>query len=93
MNDDEYEQDWEPVVWKKTKEELQQFSDKHAKEEIPFSRKLSNARQRAQMTQNKLSQALGIKLRDLESYEEGKSVPENNVIARINKLLNSNFSL
>ena len=46
MNDDEYEQDWEPVVWKKTKEELQQFSDKHAKEEIPFSRKLSNARQR-----------------------------------------------
>jgi len=80
------EQDWEPVNWKqdsiKTKKNIE-------KENVPFYRKLINARQKAQITRHKLAQSLGIKIKKLELYETGKELPENKVLARINRILGS----
>ena len=84
------EQDWEPVNWKKDAKDAKDAKDGEVeKEEVPFYRKLINARQKAQITRHKLAQSLGIKVKQLESYEIGKKLPENNVLARINRILNS----
>lgn len=82
------DQDWEPVVFKKTnqKNNISSVNDTVI-EEIPFNKKLTSARQKAQYTPNKLSQLLGIPLKELENFENGSQIPTKNVIARINKLL------
>ena len=80
-------QDWEPVSWIKKPEEIKSQKKPKIVKPISFSRQLINARQRAQITLHKLAQALGIKVKDLASYENGKKIPENNIIARINKIL------
>lgn len=81
------EQDWEPVNWKKDPEKKEDTAEK--KDPVPFYRTLINARQRAHITRHKLAQSLGIKIKQLELYENGKELPENNVLARINRILNS----
>ena len=81
------EQDWEPVKWKKDPNKKEPGAEK--KEPVPFYRALINARQKAQITRHKLAQSLGIKVKQLELYEVGKEFPENNVLARINRILNS----
>ena len=81
------DQDWKPVNWIKKPEEIKSQKKPKIVKPIPFSRQLINARQRAQMTLHKLAQALGIKVKDLASYENDKKIPENNIIVRINKIL------
>ena len=81
------EQDWEPVNWKKDPEKKEDAAEK--KEPVPFYRALINARQRAHITRHKLAQSLGIKVKQLEVYETGKELPEKNVLARINRILDT----
>ncbi len=81
------EQDWEPVNWKKDPEKKEDAAPK--KEPIPFYRALINARQRAHITRHKLAQSLGIKVKQLELYENGKELPEKNVLARMNRILDT----
>ena len=80
------EQDWEPVNWKK---DLNKEAVPEKKEPVPFYRELINARQRAHITRHKLAQSLGIKVKQLELYENGKELPEKNVLARINRILDT----
>ena len=68
------EQDWEPVNWKKDPEKKEDAAEK--KEPVPFYRALINARQRAHITRHKLAQSLGIKVKQLELYENGKGEAE-----------------
>lgn len=84
------EQDWEPIILKKSNQK-NNISSRNKKiiEEIPFNKKLISARQKAHYTPNKLSQLLGIPLKDLENFENGSQIPPKNVLARINKLLSS----
>jgi len=81
------EQDWEPVHWKKDPEKEKNAAKK--KEPVPFYRALITARQRAHMTRHKLAQSLGIKVKQLELYENGKELPEKNVLARMNRILDA----
>lgn len=81
------EQDWEPVNWKKDPDKKEASTEK--KEPVPFYRALINARQRAHMTRHKLAQSLGIKVKQLELYENGKELPEKNVLARMNRILDA----
>ena len=90
------EQDWDIISWNKkpNNKEIDQNSNIPDKtnitiEKIAFNRQLILARQKAQYTPNKLAQALHIKLKDLESFENGTKVPEKNVLYKMNKLLNS----
>ena len=82
-------QDWEPVVWKKDQNEIKTEKNENIIQGIEFNRLLISARQKAQFTPNRLSQALGIPLKELEKYEDGSKLPEKNILARINKLLSS----
>jgi hypothetical protein len=81
-------QDWEPILWKRDQNEIKPKNE-NIIHEIEFNRLLISARQKAQFTPNKLSQALGIPLKELEKYEIGSKLPEKNILARINKLLSS----
>ena len=92
MSDDNLlEQEWEPVGWKKSP--IPKGTSAKKETPLPFHRRLVHARQLAHMTQHKLTQALGIKLRDLESYENGKAIPEKNVLARINRILGTRLEI
>ena len=95
------DQEWEPVVWKKeenaeTKSQEETKSQRETKsqeEEIPFYRNLISARQKAQFTPNKLAQALGIRLKELEMYERGEKIPENRILVKINKFLSARLKI
>jgi len=82
------DQDWEPINWTKKNTDKEQETVQHT-QPIPFSRQLITARQKAQITLHKLAQILGIKVKELEKYENGTDIPKNNVLARINKILGS----
>ena len=81
------EQDWEPVNWKKDSEKKGDAVEKE--EPVSFYRALINARQRAHITRHKLAQSLGIKVKQLELYENGKELPKKNVLARMNRILDA----
>lgn len=86
------EQDWDIVSWNKTSNK--EIIKNHKEiEQIPFNKMLILARQKAQYTPNKLSQQLHIKLKDLESYENGTKLPEKNILYKINKFLNSKLKI
>ena len=84
------EQDWEQITWKKSKKEAAPIFE-NVKQ--PFYRKLINARYHALLTRHKLAQSLGIKVKELESYETGKTMPKKSLLARINKMLDVRLSL
>lgn len=79
--DDNFEQDWEPVILKKNVE------DKKIVEDIPFCRKVINARQKSKLSQHEFAQALNMKLNILENIENGKQIPDKKLITRMNKIL------
>ena len=88
------EQEWDVVSWNKTLQDkqLEQQSDKQI-ETVLFNKMLILARQKAQYTANKLAQALHIKIKDYESFENGSKLPDKNVLYKINKFLNSKLTL
>ena len=83
-------QEWDTVTWDNVKKIIPK---KEEIEVIPFNRELISARQKAQYTPNKLAQALNIKLKDLESFENGTKLPENNILYKINKLLSCKLKI
>ena len=83
-------QEWDTVTWDNVKNIIPK---KEEIEVIPFNRELISARQKAQYTPNKLAQALNIKLKDLESFENGTKLPENNILYKINKLLSCKLKI
>ena len=92
-NDYSEGQDWDVVSWNKTpSEQNKTITPKHI-EIIPFNKMLILSRQKAQYTANKLSQALHIKIKDYESFENGSKLPDKNVLYKINKFLNSKLTL
>ena len=87
-HDEDLEQDWEPVVLTKSA-----VKPPVVKEEIPFYRLLINARQKSYMTQHQFAQALHIKLKILDMYEQGKVIPEKKIISRMNHILGSKLPI
>ena len=73
------EQDWEDVKWEKKNTE----TNNNKVEELPFHRKLINARMRSQITTHKLAQLLSIKIKEMEDYEKGNKIPDNRIITKI----------
>ena len=85
------EQQWEEIKWeKKTDENKEKQIDIDIQS---FNRQLIMARQKAYYTINRLSQAIGVKVKELEMYENGTKHPNNTIIKKINKILNSKLEL
>ena len=82
------EQEYEDVKWEK-KEEKKTKKIESTINLDSFERQLISARQKSQYTINELAQTLSIKLKDLESYENGKKIPGKNLIEKINKILST----
>ncbi len=87
------EQDWDEIKWKdlpsiKINEESENKSDEQS-----FNRQLFLARKKAYYTINRLSQTLGIKVKELEMYENGTKIPNNITLKKINKILNSKLEI
>ena len=93
-NDDfiDGEQEWEDVKWEKTEEEKTKKIESTINLES-FDRQLISARQKSQYTINQLAQALSIKLKEYESYENGKTIPEKKIIEKINKILSTRLKV
>tara|TARA_Y100000389_G_C17323046_1_gene444080 strand:- start:108 stop:395 length:288 start_codon:yes stop_codon:yes gene_type:complete len=85
------EQEWDVVSWNKIPQDKQQ-NEKYI-ETIPFNKMLILARQKAQYTANKLAQALHIKIKDYELFENGTKLPDKNILYKINKFLNSKLTI
>ena len=87
------EQEWDVVSWNKIPQnKLHQQYETYI-ETVPFNKMLILARQKAQYTANKLAQALHIKIKDFESFENGTKLPDKNVLYKINKFLNSKLTI
>ena len=86
------EQEWDVISWNKTPQDKQQQNEKYI-ETLPFNKMLILARQKSQYTANKLAQALHIKIKDFESFENGTKLPDKNILYKINKFLNSKLTL
>ena len=80
--DEDFEQDWEPVIICKKKEKREEI-----KTEIPLYRKIITARQKSNLTQHKFAQSLNMKLSLIEKIESGKEIPDKSLITRMNKIL------
>ena len=81
--DEDFEQDWEPVIICKKKENKQE----EVKTEIPLYRKIITARQKSNLTQHKFAQSLNVKLSLIEKIESGKEIPDKSLITKMNKIL------
>ena len=81
--DEDFEQDWEPVIICKKKENKQE----EVKTEIPLYRKIITARQKSNFTQHKFAQSLNVKLSLIEKIESGKDIPDKSLITKMNKIL------
>ena len=81
--DEDFEQDWEPVIICKKKENKQE----EVKTEIPLYRKIITARQKSNLTQHKFAQSLNMKLSLIEKIESGKDIPDKSLITKMNKIL------
>ena len=82
--DEDFEQDWEPVIICKKKETK---TEEEVKKGIPLYRKIITARQKSNLTQHKFAQSLNIKLSLIEKIESGKEIPDKNLITKMNKIL------
>ena len=93
-------QDWEQVyltkdVTTKLKEpklpasqkEIDEFNVK--KPSLDFQKTLQQARLSQKMTQKDLALKAGIQLNILQGYENGKEIPSNLIISKLEKLLNT----
>lgn len=87
------EQEWDVVSWNKTSQDKQHEQQYKQIETIPFNKMLILARQKAQYTANKLAQALHIKIKDYELFENGTKLPDKNILYKINKFLNSKLTI
>jgi putative transcription factor len=86
-------QDWEPVVLKKkdVTNKAPVHNEVAAVREMSFSiqKAIQQARLQCKMSQKELAKKLNIDLSIIISYENGKAVPNNAFIARIENILNT----
>ena len=82
------EQEWEPVVWTKTIDHVHHSTnDVDARNQQSIGFKIKNGRRNVQMTQLQLCQAMGIKLKLLESYEANIMIPPANHLVKLNRII------
>jgi len=85
-------QDWEPVVLtKKDVTKKPQQNEYVAVREMSFSiqKAIQQARLQCKMSQKELAKKLNIDIGVIISYENGKAVPNNAFIAKIETVLNT----
>jgi ribosome-binding protein aMBF1 (putative translation factor) len=86
-------QDWEPVVWKKEPqgEKKKQIQDEVAIREMTHSlqKAIQQARLACKMSQKELATKLQVQISVINDYENGKAVPNNLFISKIEKALNT----
>jgi len=97
MNDG---QDWEPVVWKKDDNNFTNHTNNNinnVKNKEPAQRVMTVSIQNAikqgrlniKMSQRELAQKLNVDVNIVIDYENGKAIPNNAFISRIEKALNT----
>ena len=86
-------QDWEPVVWKKEPptEKKKQIQDEVAIREMTHSlqKAIQQARLACKMSQKELATKLQVQPSIIVDYENGKAVPNNLFISKMEKALNT----
>jgi ribosome-binding protein aMBF1 (putative translation factor) len=90
-------QDWEQVILKKEKKDIESElipkvkSDKVTLKEpsLDFQKALQQARMANKMSQKDLALKLGMNLNTMVNYEKGKEVPTNLIISKLEKILNT----
>ena len=86
-------QDWEPVVWKKEsdKKTVKPIQDEVAIREMTHSlqKAIQQARLACKMSQKELATKLQVQLSVINDYENGKAVPNNLFISKMEKALNT----
>ena len=90
------EQDWDEIKWKDLPSKVNNKGAEESEnksEELSFNKQLFLARKKAYYTINRLSQTLGIKVKELEMYENGTKIPNNITLKKINKILNSKLEI
>lgn len=73
------------VYARKLDDETEDF--RHAKVGTDFKKALMQARQKKNMTQAQLAQQCGVKSSVINQYEQGKVVPEQALISKMNRVL------
>ena len=97
MNDG---QDWEPVVWKKDannstnniNNSVITIKDKEPAQRlmtVSIQNAIKQGRLNIKMSQKELAQKLNVDVNIVIDYENGKAVPNNSFISRIEKALNT----
>jgi ribosome-binding protein aMBF1 (putative translation factor) len=85
-------QDWEPIVWKK-ESTLSNTVKQNESAPRELTGELCNAIQKARtnvkLSQQELAQKLQVKPEVIKEYENGKAIPNNAFIAKIEKILNT----
>ena len=81
--DEDFEQDWEPVIIRKEKKN----QERDLQIDVPLYRKIITARQKSNLTQHKFAQSLNMKLSIIERIESGKETPDKSLITKMNKVL------
>ena len=81
--EEDFEQDWETVIISKNNKDTQERKN----DDIPFHKKIVNARQKSKITQHEFAQALNMKLSIIEKMENGLEIPDKKIITKMNKIL------
>tara|TARA_Y100000389_G_scaffold200460_2_gene240940 strand:+ start:7690 stop:8007 length:318 start_codon:yes stop_codon:yes gene_type:complete len=96
------EQDWEQVVFKKSEKKEKNPKIKISKErklenseeiivpkktDFNFKKSMQQARMAKKLTQKELAQKIGIQQSEIVNYENGKKVPTNGMISKMEKIL------
>jgi len=92
-------QDWEQVILKKSDIPKQTYVESNSnlhsdeivlkKPSINFQKTLQQARLAQKMSQKDLALKAGIQLNFIQNYENGKEIPSNLIISKLEKLLNT----
>ena len=83
-------QDWEPVILtKQSKDKPKQNNDEVAIREMTYSiqKAIQQARLACKMSQKELATKLQVQISVINDYENGKAVPNNLFISKIEKAL------
>jgi ribosome-binding protein aMBF1 (putative translation factor) len=85
-------QDWEPVVWKKEQTAKPIVKDKEQAPRVmtvSIQNAIKQARLNIKMSQKELAQKLNVDIGIVIDYENGKAIPNNAFISKIERALNT----
>ena len=89
-------QDWEQVTWKKTDPVVQHHSEGEvAVREMTYSiqKAIQQSRLACKMSQKELAKQLNVTTNVIVDYENGKAVPNNAFIAKMEKIMNTKLPI